>query len=269
MMNMLYAVFTEIFVEWFRGLKKRIRKAAGSYGFTCDGCGAELFDYPVHRLCKTCEDGLRLNNGRTCDKCGRKTLAEGVCLSCKGRAPRFDKGISPFVYRGESASFVNRIKTSNPTLALYFAEKMAECFIERFVDAERFLQEDIGPLLLIPVPLTKARMRERGYNQAELLAERVSDVLQEKGYRVELREDILLKKKDTAQQKHMDFASRLENVAGAYHIAKRKECRGRTVLLIDDILTTGATGSECASRLLSAGADRVVFLTGASLPEQK
>ena len=268
-MNMLYAVFTGIVVEWFQRLKKRIRKVAGAHGFTCDGCGKELFDYPTHRLCLSCEEGLRRNDGRTCDKCGRKTLAEGVCLSCKGRAPRFDKGISPFVYRGESASFVNRIKTSNPTLALYFAERMAECLIERVTEIEKFLQEDTEPLLLLPVPMTKARLRERGYNQAVLLAERVLDVLQEKGYRAELREDILLKRKDTAQQKHMDFASRVENVAGAYHIAKRKDCRGRTVLLIDDILTTGATGSECSSRLLSAGARRVLFLTGASLPEQK
>ena len=113
-------------MEWFHRLKKRIRSFANSYGFTCDGCGCELFDYPTHRLCGRCEDGLRRNDGRTCPKCGRKTLAEGVCLSCKGRAPRFDRGISPFVYRGESASFVNRIKTGNPTLAVYFAEEMAE-----------------------------------------------------------------------------------------------------------------------------------------------
>ena len=69
---------------------------------------------------------MRLNDGRTCEKCGRKTLAEGICLSCKSRVPRFTKGFSPFVYRGESASLVNRIKNGNPTLALYFAEKMAE-----------------------------------------------------------------------------------------------------------------------------------------------
>ena len=256
-------------MEWFHRLKKRIRSFSASYGFTCDGCGKELFDYPVHRLCEVCESGLRFNDGRTCPKCGRKTLAEGVCLSCKGRAPRFSKGISPFVYRGESASFVNRIKTGNPTLALYFAERMAESLLLQCEDMQAFLGEGEESLLLIPVPLTKKRLRERGYNQASLLAERVFEVLLEKGYRVELREDILVKRRDTAQQKHMNFSSRMENVAGAYHVARRKACRGRSMVLIDDILTTGATGSECASRLLSAGAADVVFLTGASLPEQK
>ena len=256
-------------MKWFSRLKKRIRSFSASHGFTCDGCGKELFDYPVHRLCEGCVGSLRFNNERTCSKCGRKTLAEGICLSCKGRAPRFTKGISPFVYRGESASFINRIKTSNPTLALYFAERMAESLLTAYEGAEKCLQAEEETLLLIPVPLTKTRLRERGYNQAALLADRVFEVLQEKGYRVELREDILLKRRDTAQQKHMDFSSRMENVAGAYHVAKRKECRGRRVVLIDDILTTGATGSECASRLLSAGASEVIFLTAASLPEQK
>ena len=256
-------------MEWFHRLKKQIRSFANSYGFTCDGCGCELFDYPTHRLCGRCEGGLRRNDGRTCPKCGRKTLAEGVCLSCKGRVPRFDRGMSPFVYRGESASFVNRIKTGNPTLAVYFAEKMVESLLTKFEGVADFLGEGEESLLLIPVPLTKARLRERGYNQAALLADRIFEVLQERGYRVELREDILLKNKDTAQQKHMDFTSRMQNVAGAYHVAKRKACRGRTIVLIDDVLTTGATGSECASRLLSAGAVEVLFLTGASLPEQK
>lgn len=265
----LYAVFTRDMVEWLKRLKKRIQKVCAGYGFTCDACGKELFDYPTRRLCEACEQSLRLNDGRTCEKCGRKTLAEGVCLSCKGRAPRFDKGISPFVYRGESASFVNRIKTVNPTLALYFAEKMANCLLERCGEMQAFIGEGEDALLLIPVPLTKSRARERGYNQAALLADRVFETLQEKGYRVGLREDILLKRKDTAQQKHMDFSSRMENVAGAYHVAKRKECKGKTIVLIDDVLTTGATGSECASRLLSAGACRVFFLSGASLPEQK
>ena len=126
-------------MELFHRLKRRIRSFSGTHGFTCDGCGKELFDYPTHRLCERCEGSLRFNGGRTCSKCGRKTLAEGVCLSCKGHAPRFTVGISPFVYRGESASFVNRIKTSNPTLSFYFAEKMAERLLAQCAGIRHFL----------------------------------------------------------------------------------------------------------------------------------
>ena len=106
-------------------------------------------------------------------------------------------------------------------------------------------------------------------NIIEELAEAFCDKLQEKGVHVELRADILEKTRDTAQQKHMDYVSRMENVVGAYHVHQRKACRERTVVLVDDIMTTGATGSECASRLLSAGAVEVIFLVAAALPEQK
>lgn len=253
----------------FAKIKKRIRAYCSTHGFTCDACGGEIFDYPVHRLCTKCEESMRPNDGRICGKCGRKTLAEGVCLSCKSRMPRFNQGFSPFVYRGESASFVNRIKTGNPTLAYYFAEKMANCLIERFEEMEIFKGEDGASLMIVPVPLTQERLRTRGYNQAQLLAEHVCTVLQGRGYRAEVYGNVLQKTRDTAQQKHMDYVSRVENVAGAYHVHERKACRGRTIVLVDDIMTTGATGSECASRLLSAGAEKVVFLVGAALPEQK
>lgn len=195
-------------------------------------------------------------------------MAEGVCLSCKSRMPRFDVAYSPFIYRGESASFVNRIKTGKPALALYFAEKMADFLVEKFAEIDRF-SNDGEELMIIPVPLTEERLRLRGYNQALLLADRVCKRLKEKGYNAELYEDVLQKTRDTAQQKHMDYISRLENVAGAYHVHKRRDCRGRTIVLVDDILTTGATGSECASRLQSANAEKVIFLTCAALPERK
>ena len=255
--------------NFFKKLKDKIRDACANRGYTCDACKAELFDYPTHRLCEECESKLRLNNGRTCEKCGRMTLAEGVCLSCKSRLPRFDRAYSPFVYRGESASFINRIKTGNPTLALYFAEKMADCLIERFDRMENFTVESGEELMIIPVPLTVARLRLRGYNQALLLADRVCKRLNEKGYCAKPYEDVLQKTRDTEQQKHMDYVARLENVAGAYHVHDRKACRGRTIVLMDDVMTTGATGSECASRLQSANAEKVLFLVAAALPEQK
>ncbi|MBR2623237.1 MAG: ComF family protein [Clostridia bacterium] len=255
-------------LDFFKKIKNRIYDTCAKRGYTCDACKAELFDYPTHRLCEECESKLRLNNGRSCEKCGRMTLAEGVCLSCKSRLPRFHRAYSPFVYRGESASFINRIKTGNPTLALYFAEKMADCLIERFDGIEDFA-EGGEELMVIPVPLTEERLRLRGYNQAWLLADRVCKRLTEKGYCAKLYEDVLQKTRDTAQQKHMDYVSRLENVAGAYHVHDRKACRGRTIVLVDDIMTTGATGSECASRLQSADAAKVLFLVGAALPERK
>ena len=250
-------------------IQQKLRRFSASRGFSCDGCGAELFDYPVHRLCARCEEKMRYNNGKTCEKCGRKTVADGVCLNCKSRLPRFDKGFSPFVYRGESAALINRLKNGRQTLAPYFAEHMAETLLGACEDMERFFGEEGGALYVIPVPTTAERERERGFNQAEVLADALTVCLQAKGVRAELRTDIMEKHRETAQQKHKGYRERMENVAGAYRVTRRKECKGITALLVDDIMTTGATGSECASRLLSAGAERVFFLTATSLPELK
>ncbi len=249
-------------MKLFAFLKNKIREYSASHGCTCDGCGREIFDYPDRRLCERCETAMQRNDKGTCEKCGRQTLAEGVCLTCKTRPPRFTRGFSPFVYRGETAGLINRVKNGEPTLALYFGENMAEYFTAVCAEAQT-------PFLVIPVPLTKARVRERGYNQAEELAAALCRALKGKGVEAELRPDILQKRRETGQQKHMGYVARMENAAGAYHVHERKACRGRTVLLVDDILTTGATGNECAERLLSAGAEKVYFLTATALPERK
>ena len=256
--------------DFLENIAESVRNFFRDQGFACDACGKELFEYPKIRLCQECAEKMRYNDGRICPKCGRKTLAEGVCLSCKSRLPRFSRGISPFVYRGETAGLINRVKNGTPTLAYYFAECMAKRLVDEYPSIEQFRQEEgTEPLLFVAVPLTKERLRERGFNQAEELAKTICLRLQEAGYFVCLESDLLEKKKDTAQQKHMGYQARRKNVEGAYHVHKRKVCQGRTIVLVDDIMTTGATGSECAARLLGAGAKEVIFLVAASLPELK
>lgn len=238
----------------FQRLKERIIEHSKNHGFTCDSCGREVFDYPIHRLC---------------DKCGRKTVAEGICLNCKRSLPKFTKGFSPFVYRGKSAALVNRMKNGNPTLTYFLAEEMADYFLSRYERSAEFSVSEETAFLILPVPMTEGRLRERGYNQAEELAKGILARLREKGYFAELSCEVLQKRKDTAQQKQMGYLERMENVSGAYHVHLRKACRERTVILVDDIMTTGATGSECAERLLHAEAKEVNFLVAASLPEMK
>jgi predicted amidophosphoribosyltransferase len=84
-----------------------------------------------------------------------------------------------------------------------------------------------------------------------------------------LETELLEKRRETELQKQKTRRERAENVRGAYHVHKRKDCKEKTIILIDDILTTGATGSECARLLLSAKAKKVIFLVAAALPEQK
>lgn len=261
----------------FKRFQQWIKKIDAESGYICDACGKEVFEYPLHRLCPECEAGLKRNENRTCPKCGRELVADGVCLTCKRELPEFATGFSPFVYQGSTAALINRIKNGNYPLCYFFGEKMAEYLINNSVSLTKFKIFNKGDieiesrkkLLIVPVPMTEESMFKRGYNQAEKLAWAVYETLEQRGYDVELGEDVLQKFKETRAQKQLTYDERVKNVAGAFHVHKRKECSGRIILLVDDIMTTGATGSECAARLYGADALEVLFLTAASLPEQK
>ena len=146
---------------------------------------------------------------------------------------------------------------------------MAEYFLEGYDRKELFSKEK-GELafLIVPIPLSKRKERERGYNQAEMLAWAVKESLQRNGYRAELDTTVLVRRKEIKQQKHLHYKERFENAAVSYSVAKRKVCKNAIILLIDDILTTGATSGECSRKLLSAGAYEVNFLCAASKEEK-
>ena len=110
--------------------------------------------------------------------------------------------------------------------------------------------------LLIPVPLHIRRLRERGFNQALLL---VKELSRRTGLRFGSR--ILRKLRSTTPQVNLSSRERKRGVSGAFHITQKKELAGKTILLVDDVYTTGATVNECAKVLLAAGAKRVDVLT--------
>jgi ComF family protein len=112
------------------------------------------------------------------------------------------------------------------------------------------------PDLLLPVPLHPRRERERGFNQASLLARRVGRSLGRP-----VREDVLARVVATRSQTELDAAARRANVRNAFEVRQPAPIVGRHVILVDDVLTTGATLSECARRLREAGAAVVGALT--------
>lgn len=239
-----------------KSFAEKIRAWFSKIGYTCDACGMEVFDYPKARLCEACENSLCKNERKRCGKCGRATVADGMCLSCKKKPPAFTKGLSPFVYENLTAILINRFKNGERHLAYFFAERMAEILQMQNLEKEN--------ALIVAVPLTEDRELERGYNQAEELAKIVGERLN-----VAFDREILLKTRDTSAQKKLSRTERQENVKGAYHVRKRKAVHDKTVILVDDIMTTGATGSECARVLKNAGAKEVIFLTAISLKEIK
>ena len=118
--------------------------------------------------------------------------------------------------------------------------------------------------MLVPVPLHRYRQRERGYNQAELLARGLAKGLARRNegartLRVETR--CLRRLRSTLPQTGLDPRARLDNVRGVFEVMFPERIRDKTVLLVDDVMTTGATVSACAEALKGAGARRVVVLT--------
>ena len=117
--------------------------------------------------------------------------------------------------------------------------------------------------VLVPVPLHISRQRERGFNQAELLAAGLHRALEERhGVRsVRLETRLLRRTRQTKSQTGLSLHQRKENVRGVFSVAAPERIKGRIVVLVDDVMTTGATVSACAGALVRAGARKVLALT--------
>lgn len=215
--------------------------------FTCDLCGREVFD--GDNLCKTCKSKVELNNGETCPLCGRKTsTSRGLCLECKQLAPKYKRAVSAFVYGGGSALLVQKFKNGNAYLKNYFADALAEkCKIFEGVDG------------ICYVPMTDKAVKKRGYNQAYLLAKELSQRLN-----IPLLKNAVKKVRETQQQKSLSRQERELNLRACFR-ADKEQVFGKTLLLVDDVMTTGATADAVCVELLKKGAMCVYFASVASV----
>ena len=145
-------------------------------------------------------------------------------------------------------------------LAQTFAENMHPYILEDI--SELALMENFREPFLIPIPLSHARQRERGYNQAELLCDALA--LLDGSENFEVIKNVLLKIKDTKRQAHIENrGERLKNIVGAFAVkeSEREKIKDRNIILIDDISTTGATLHEARKILKEAGARKVIAFT--------
>lgn len=211
---------------------------------------AKLFNYILDliypRKCIFC--GKVLDKADICNECERilpRTKGDGISQ----KLSFITKCVSPLYYDGiVRESFLRYKFMGVQAYSVRYGEFMSEC-VENNLDCS-----DID--VISCVPLSSKRFRKRGYNQAELLAKEISKNLA-------IPEKQLLKKiKDNPAQSGTDSAKeRLRNVSGVYALKDNAEVSGKTVLLIDDIVTTGATLSECARVLRKEGAARVYAVT--------
>lgn len=210
----------------------------------CVCCG-ELVP-PQQPLCAACQKNIPVVRPPTCPFCGQE---KKIC-NCRKRRSAFDSIAAPFYYESAVQSGMLRLKRyDDPIAVAFFAEHMAT------VARREYGNEHIDGVVY--VPMTKRAFRARDYNQGELLAKAVAQQLHLPVYAV------LEKLYETAAQKQLDPRHRSGNVLGVFEVIDPAVVKDKTLLLVDDVFTTGATLHECAKMLKIYGARRVLALTAA------
>ncbi|MDE7453570.1 MAG: ComF family protein [Clostridia bacterium] len=238
--------FTEFFKTIFGKAIAFITGYDDAHNFTCDVCGREVFDN--EHVCEKCKKQLPYIQ-TCCPFCGRRVKEEGTCLDCKQKPLTTDKARSVFTHEGEAMRLVVRYKKRDRYLYRALAELALPKLTKEFPDCE----------LITSVPMTDRSRRKRGYNQSKLLAEELAKRCG-KAYL-----DTATKQRETQQQKTLGRQEREKNLQGCFRVIDRTAVKDKTVLIIDDTLTTGSTVSELASVLKKAGTKTVYALTMTSV----
>lgn len=213
----------------------------------CAGCGIIVDE--IHSFCGDCWKQIEfLAGGCTCCGLPLKGTDIETCVACLAKPPRIERTRAAVAYDDKSRSIALRLKYSRRVaLARTMARYMAP-----------LVDRDAAKPVLVPVPLHRLRLWNRGFNQSALVAQELSR-------RIGFPHDpfLLRRVKRTPPLKGLSQLQRRKTVAGAFAVHKGACLNGATVILVDDVLTTGSTANACARVLQRAGADRVHLVTWA------
>ena len=220
---------------------------------TCEGCGVGL-EAESGSLCWDCRTGVKTVQVPFCERCGDPVpgaiSGPFECANCRKIGPAFEWARSAVRYDGVAKACVRRFKYN---AGFWLQEELLDWLLAAWRTAPASVRTAD---FLTAVPLHPRRERERGYNQAALLgaglARRVG---------IPFRQRVLWRKRATATQTHLTAAQRLHNVKGVFSVPWPARVRGTRIVLVDDVMTTGATVNECAQVLQAAGAASVMVLT--------
>lgn len=222
----------------------------------CEGLHASVPSSP--RLCRSCLDACRPPVPPLCQRCGDTVAAAtsrgDLCVACRREPPAFVTARAAALYEPDDpppplVAAIHALKYRGqrgvaPALAALMVERLA---LPR-------------PCVVVPVPLHPARLRHRGYNQAALIARHLARSLAQP---LALR---VLARRAAAPQTGLGRAARRRNLVGAFAVREPRRLGGGRVLLVDDVITTGATADGCAQALLDAGAARVDVVAAGRTP---
>lgn len=193
-----------------------------------------------------------------CDVCGEglpgmpHPAGLQTCSACQEARPSFARATAYGAYDSELRELIHLFKYDGVFPAATALGKMLAEAIEK-------LELEDGPVALVPVPLYPGKRRQRGFNQSELIARAALKVLRNPN--IHLQTDVLVRERDTVSQIGLTRPQRMENIRGAFRVVHPSRVAGQKILLVDDVLTTGTTASECARVLRKAGATSVYVAT--------
>lgn len=211
------------------------------YPSRCPACGGASDAFSHAPICRLCWRQIRMYVGPSCSVCARPLESEyaGLCGECLRSLPPFSMLLAYGLYAGPLKEAINQLKfMSARRLAGPLGGLLAELGLPR---AD----------FIAPVPLSPAALRQRGFNQSALISKSLS-----KATGIPVGLGLLYKKKETPTQIGLSGRQRRLNLRGAFGV--RERLAGQRVLLVDDVVTTGATARECARTLLEAGAGEII-----------
>ena len=221
----------------------------------CYVCSEFLDYHPPDRgdICDVCFSGFKKLTHPFCSICCEPFKSneeeDHLCEKCLRKRPYYDELRAPYLYEEALMDAIQLIKYSGKSYIIKSLGPILGEFAKIWINNR-------NDMIIIPVPLHRKKIKERGFNQSALLVKTISPILE-----IETDFFTLIRTRYTKSQAGLNLDERRKNVKGAFEVRGDKNIKGKSVILVDDVATTGNTLNECARILKKAGAEKVLGLT--------
>lgn len=212
----------------------------------CPLCG-KVIKWNIE-CCEKCIDDLPDTGEELCYGCGN---TKSHC-QCKARKLLFERCYAAYYYKDTARSAVLYLKDTKNT----FFPRLAAKKIHHDIDEDNYI---FHADYVVPVPLSRRKLYTRGYNQSALIGQALADELS-----IDMKENVILRHDSIIDQHMLGSQMRSISAGAVYYANKNVDIKGKTIILCDDVITTGSTLNECAKILLDMGADRVIAAAAAT-----